>query len=189
MMQKCQTPIADATLLDYWARDLIDGDEIDRVEEHLFACSDCTARLEGLAALGTGLSALAREGRVSGIVSRSMLNRMQRDGVHVRMYSLSPGETVPCAVFAGDDLIVAAMRADVSNVDAVTLSVVGTADSPFRQFDNVPLAKGDGEVFWATPAAVVREMPSMRLQLTLSSAGATPEELGTYVLEHTAFAS
>jgi len=29
-------------------------------------------------------------------------------------------------------------------------------------------------------------MPSMRLQLTLVSAGATPAELGSYVLDHTA---
>ena len=78
------------------------------------------------------------------------------------------------------------MRADFSTADAVTLSVIGSGDSPFRQFDNVPLSRGDGEVFWATPAAVVREMPSMRLQLTLSTAGATREELGKYVLEHSA---
>ena len=43
-----------------------------------------------------------------------------------------------------------------------------------------------GEVLWVTPAAVVHEMPSMRLQLTLASAGATRAELGRYVLEHSA---
>jgi len=186
MMQRCQTPIADAILLDYWARDLPDGSDLDRVEEHLFACGDCTARLDGIAALGTGLAALVRQGRVSGIVSRAMLNRMQRDGVHVRMYSLAPGETVPCAVFPGDDLIVAALRADFSSVDAVALSVTGSEGSPFRQYDNVPIPGPNDELFWATPAAVVREMPSMRLQLTLSSTGAAQEELGRYVLEHSA---
>src|SRR5580765_3047511 len=130
MMPGCQAPIPDATLLDYRARDLADGDETDRVEEHLFACADCSARLQQLAALGTGLAARVRQGRVSGMVSRALLNRMQRDGSHVRMYSLVPGETVPCAVFPGDDLVVAALRADFSGVDAVTLSVTGPADSP-----------------------------------------------------------
>ena len=33
MMPRCQAPIPDGTLLDYWARDLADGDEADRVEE------------------------------------------------------------------------------------------------------------------------------------------------------------
>jgi hypothetical protein len=187
-MPKCQAPIPDGTLLDYWARDLADGDETDRVEEHLFACGDCSARLHRLAALGPGLATLVRQGRVSGIVSRTLLNRMQRDGLHVRLYSLLPGETVPCAVFPDDDLIVTALRADFSAVEAVTLSVTGPGDSPFSQLDNVPVFAPDAEVLWATPAAVVRQMPSMRLQLTLASAGATRAELGRYVLDHSASA-
>jgi hypothetical protein len=184
MMPTCQSPIPDGTLVDYWARDLADGDETDRVEEHLFACGDCSARLHRLGALGPGLATLVRQGRVSGIVSRALLNRMQRDGIHVRMYSLVPGETLPCAVFPGDDLVVAALRADFSGVDAVTLSVTGPGDSPSGEIDDVPVSGLDGEVLWATPAAVVRQMPSMRLQLTLASVGATRAELGTYVLDH-----
>jgi hypothetical protein len=186
MMPRCQAPIPDGTLLDYWTRDLADGDETDRVEEHLFACGDCSARLHRLAAVGTGLATLVRQGHVSGIVSRALLNRMQRDGIHVRMYSLVPGETVPCAVFPGDDLVVAALRADFSGVDAVTLSVTGLGDSPSGEIDDVPVSGRDGEVLWATPAAVVRQMPSRRLQLTLASAGATRAELGRYVLDHSA---
>jgi hypothetical protein len=186
MMPKCQAPISDGTLLDYWVHDLDGRDEAEQIEEHLFACDDCSARLDRLAELGTGLAALVRQGRVSGIVSRALLNRMQRDGLHVRMYSLVPGETVACAVFPGDDLIVTALRADFSTVEAVTLSVTGPGDSPFSQLDNVPVFDPVGEVLWATPAAVVRQMPSMRLQLTLASAGATPAELGRYVLEHSA---
>ena len=184
MMARCAAPIPEGTLLDYWARDLADGDETDRVEEHLFACGDCSARLHHLAALGTGLATLVRQGRVSGIVSRAILNRLQRDGVHVRMFSLLPGETVPCAVFPGDDLVVTALRADFSGVDAVTLSITGSGDSSIGQFDDVPVS--GGEVLWVTPAAVVRQMPSMRLQLTLASAGSTRAELGRCVLEHSA---
>ncbi len=137
-------------------------------------------------ALETGLATLVRQGRISGIVSRALLNRMQRDGIRVRMYSLAPGETVPCAVFPGDDLVVAALRGNFSGVDAVTLSVIGPGNSPGGQIDDVPVSRPDGEVLWATPAAVVRQMPSMRLQLTLASAGSPRAELGTYVLDHSA---
>ena len=186
MTPGCKAPIADGTLLDYWARDLPDGDEMDQVEEHLFACGDCAARLHQMAALGTGLAALVRQGRMSGIVSRAILNRLQRDGVHVRMFSLVPGDTVPCAVFPGDDLVVTALRADFSGVDAVTLSVTGPGDSPIGRFEDVPVSRQGDEVLWATPAAVVHQMPSMRLQLTLASAGSTRAELGRYVLEHSA---
>jgi hypothetical protein len=185
-MPRCQAQIPDGTLLDYWARDLADDAETDRIEEHLFACGDCSAHLHLLAALGTGLATLARQGRVSGIVSRALLNRMQRDGMNVRMYSLVPGETVPCAVFPSDDLVVAALRADFSGVDTVTLSVTGPGGSPRGEIDDVPVSGPDGEVFWATPAAVVRQMPSMRLELTLASAVAPRAELGRYVLDHSA---
>ena len=189
MMASCRAPVPEVTLIDYWTRDLADGDEKERVEEHLFACGDCSARLNDLAALGTGLATLVRQGRVSGIVSRAILNRLQRDGVHVRMFSLLPGETVPCAVFRGDDLVVTALRADFSGVDAVTLSVTGPGDSPIAQIEDVPVPGPGGEVLWVIPAAVVHEMPSMQLQLTLASVGATGAELGRYMLEHSAAAS
>lgn len=186
MMPSCNAPISDEALLDYWARDLADGDETDRVEEHLFACGDCSARLHEMASLGAGLAALARQGRVTGIVSRTLLNRMQRDGVHVRLYSVASGETVPCAVFPADDLVVAALRADFSAADAVTLSVMGPGDSPIAEADDVPVSRLDRELLWVLPAAVVRQMPSMRLRLTLASVGAARAELGTYVLDHSA---
>lgn len=189
MTPTCQAPISDAALLDYWARDLADDDETGRVEEHLFACGDCSARLQRLAAFGPGLAALVRQGRVSGVVSRALLNRMQRDGIHVRLFSLAPGETVPCAVFPGDDLVVAALRADFAGVEALTLSVTGPADSMTAEIDDVPVPGAESEVLWATPAAVVRRMPSMRLQLTLAAGGDTRTALGTYVLDHTAAAS
>ena len=63
MMPLCESPIPDTTLLDYWAGDLADGPGTDRVEEHLFACSECSARLRDLAALGPGLATLVRQGR------------------------------------------------------------------------------------------------------------------------------
>ena len=186
MMPRCQAPIPDAILFDYWAGDLPDGDEMNRVEEHLFACGDCSTRLGQMAALGAGLTTLVRQGRVSGIVSRAILNRLQRDGARVRMYWLAPGETVPCAVYPGDDVIVTALRADFSGVETVTLSVTGPEDLPFGRFDDVPVSGARGELLWANPAALLRQIPSMRLELTLTSTGAAPTELGRYALEHSA---
>jgi len=180
----CRAPIAEATLIDYWAGDLGDDDEMSQVEEHLFGCGECSARLSELVALGARVTALARQGRLRGIISRAILNRLQRDGVHVRMFSLLPGETVACAVFPGDDLIVTYLRADFSGVDAVTLSVNGPGSEPFSRYDDVPVSGPLGEVLWATPAALVEQLPSMRFELTLTSAGTGPTELGRYALEH-----
>src|SRR6188472_3071019 len=166
-MARCNTPVPDGTLLDYWAHDLSDV-ESERVEEHLFACGDCSARLNQLATISAGVIALARQGRFWGIASRALLNRLQRDGVHVRMYSLLPGETVACAVFPGDELVVTALRADFSGVEAMTLTVTGTAGAPIAQFEDVPLPGTRGEIFYVTPAAAVQAMPSTRVLLTLA---------------------
>ena len=187
MTTNCESPIPEGALIDYWARDAAENFDTDRIEEHLFACGACSARLDRLAALGTGLAALVREGRVSGIVSRALVNRMQRDGIRVRMYSLLPGETVPCAVFPGDDLIVTALRADFSGVETVRLTVTGPDGWTGGDLGDVPVSGPGGEVLWATPAAVVRQMPSMRLELSLLTAGdAAPAELGRYLLDHSA---
>ena len=97
-----------------------------------------------------------------------------------------PGETVPCGVFPGDDLVVVAMAADFSGAEAVTLSVTGPGNSPMSEIDNVPVSGMDRELLWAMPASSVRQLPSIRVQLTLRSAGATRTLLGTYALEHSA---
>ena len=102
------------------------------------------------------------------------------------MYWLAPGETVPCAVYPGDDVVVTALRADFSGVETVSLVVTGPDDSLFGRVDDVPVSGARGELLWANPAALLNRMPSIRLQLTLTSSGAAPVELGRYVLEHSA---
>jgi hypothetical protein len=52
--------------------------------------------------------------------------------------------------------------------------------------DGAPVFAAENEVLWATPAAIVRQMPSTRLELTLRAAGGTRPPLGQYVLEHSA---
>jgi hypothetical protein len=178
----CETPIPDETLLDYWGG----GDAADRdegIDTHLFACGDCSARLIGLAALSEGVTALARQGRIFGLVSRTLINRLQRDGVCLRQYSLAPGDTVPCSVFPGDDLVVTSLRGDFSGAPALALSVTGLASA--RTVTDLPVSPSEGEVFFALPAAIVRELPSTRIEITLRSVR-DAAEIGRYVLDHAA---
>ncbi len=185
MTPRCDAPVSDDELLDYWTR-AIAGTDAESIEEHLFSCGECSARLEAMASLGAGLASLVRRGRVSGIVSRSLLNRMQRDGVHVRLYTLSPGERVPCAAFPGDDLLVVSLRADFAGSETVTLRVSGPEDAVVGHMLDVPVARTDVEILWATPGESVRGMPSARLRLTLTDAPGSVV-LAEYELDHTAF--
>jgi len=181
MSVECATPIADETLADYWTGDLATADAV-AVEDHVFACSTCARRLDAVASLGEGLASLARQGRISGVISHALLNRLQRDGVIVRVYTLSPGDRVPCAVFPGDDVVVVAMRADLSGVRTVTLRASGPGDVTVAEIEDVPVSRS-GDVLWATPGAVIRQMPSQQVHLTLRAAD-REGVLGEYVLDH-----
>ena len=185
MTPPCNGPISDDDLLDYWNHPT-DHAGANRLEEHLFACSDCAERLEAIASLGKGLRTLVKQGRISGIVSRSLLNRMQRDGVKVRQYSLSPGERVPCAAFPDDDLLVISMRANFTGVESVTLSVTGPGEKLIGRIAGVPISDGDAEILWATPGDVIRQLPSTRVQLRVTANAPDEETIAEYELDHTA---
>ena len=182
MTAPCDAPIRDEALLEYWCGEL-PAEAGEQLEEHLFACAACACRLQRLSSMAGGIAALARSGRVSGIISRALLNRLQRDGLNVRVFTLAPGDTVPCAAFPSDDLVVAALRADLAGIRAVTLSVL-PAEGSLMELTDVPASAEDTEILWATPGARIRQMPSMRLQLTLSAAGPGGRVLGEYQLDH-----
>jgi hypothetical protein len=185
MTDRCPAPIADETMVDYWSGGLT-SQQSETIEEHVFGCGACAARLEAVASLAAGIASLSRRGRLSGIISRATLNQLQRDGVRVRVYSLAPGEVVPCAVFPDDDLVVTSMRGDFAGLDTVTLSVTASTPVFGAVLDDVPVSAAEGELLWATPGSVIRQMPTARVTLTVKAAGANGRRIGEYVLDHSA---
>jgi anti-sigma factor RsiW len=185
MTAPCATPIADETTVDYWSGSL-PSQQSEALEEHVFSCAACAARLQAVAAMAEGITSLARQGRFSGIISRAMLNQLQHDGVRVRVYSLLPGEVVPCAVFPGDDLVVTSLRGNFAGVEAVTISVVGSGPLSGVVLHDVPVAATEGELLWAAPGDLIRQMPTARLTVTLTARGADGPRIGDYVLDHRA---
>jgi anti-sigma factor RsiW len=181
----CDTPIRDETFMDYWSGGL-PPQQSQAIEEHVFSCAACTARLEAVASIAAGITSLARQGRFSGIISRATLNQLQHDGVRVRVYSLSPGDVVPCAVFPGDDLVVTSMRGDFAGVEAVTISVTGSAPLSGVVLDDVPVPAAEGELLWAAPGSLIRQMPTSRVTVTVTAGRANGRRIGEYVLDHTA---
>ena len=117
---RCPTPIGFADVVDYWAGDLTRAEE-DRIEEHVFTCADCARELAAAEGLARGIAAVAREGRLDSVVTDAILNRLAADGARVRMYTLEEGRIVHCAVWADDDIVVTRIRADLAEVDAVSI--------------------------------------------------------------------
>src|SRR6187549_1784670 len=153
----CEARISNESLLDYWLGESQAAD-VGSLEEHLFGCPDCTARLAHLQALQAGVGVLARRGSVGGRITRSLLNQLQRDGLRVRWYSVSPGETVPCAIFPEDDLVVTSLRADFSSTHRATLTVAGPK-TELVAAEEFEVSPSDTEVLWAFSGAQGRTIP------------------------------
>jgi hypothetical protein len=181
-MRECNARTTDEALLAWWTG------EDDTLDAHVFECAACTERLEELRAMAGGMATLARQGRISGLVSRGLLNRLQRDGVRIRSFSIEPGEVVPCAIFPDDDLVVTALRADLSALRRAAVTIVGPR-SPEGRVEEFDVAPDDTEVLWALPAIEGRALPSARVHITLAALEPDSHVVAEYFLEHTALES
>jgi plasmid stabilization system protein ParE len=172
-------------LADYWTSDIAPGDA-EGIEAHIFDCERCARTLAESDRLRDGIAALARNGSIQAFVNDAVLNRLARDGVRIRSYALGPGETVRCAAWADDDVIVARLRADFTGVDSVDAEMRFDTGEEWAQATDVPVRMGETELVLALPAALVRSAPTGPMRLTLRrSAGASGERiLAEYVFQH-----
>lgn len=174
--------IALADLTDYAAGEPA-GAGAAAIEEHLFSCADCGARAAELDALGRAIGAAVRSAQVGGFMTDAVLNRLARDGVRVRSFALSPGAIVPCAVWDDDELMALRLHGDFSGASEITLSqrVAGTEVS--RATGQV--AASHGEIIYALPAAWVRQLPVVDVEVLLIAHDAGEDRpIGSYTLVH-----
>ncbi len=181
---RCPTPLDFVDVVDYWAGDLPPA-TAERIEEHVFTCAECARQLGEGEALARGIAAVVREGRFHSIVTDAVLNRLARDGVRIRLYTLDPGVVVPCSVWADDDLVVTRMRADFSGVDSTTVVTSLASGQEISRLSDVLVRPGQGEIIDAISASLLRRLPSTGIRLTVTGRTATGERtIGEYVLEH-----
>jgi len=174
--------IALADLTDYAAGELSDA-EAAATEEHLFTCAGCGARAAEFDALVRAIGAAVRSAQVGGFVTDAVLNRLSREGVRVRSFALSPGASVACAVWAGDELMALRLRGDFGGAGEITLSQRMAGTEVMRATSEV--AAGDSEVIYAIPAAWVRELPVAEIEVLLTGRDAGEERpIGSYTLVH-----
>ena len=168
---------------DYLAGDGTEA-ETASIDEHLFTCAACAARAAELEALVRGVKAAVRSGEVDGFITDTILNRLSREGVRVRSYTLTPGAVVPCAVWEGDELMALRLRADFGDATDVTL-VQRQGGTEVRRISTPLAADVHGEVIVATSASLVRDLPVVELDLVLTARlGGVERTVGEYRLLH-----
>jgi anti-sigma factor RsiW len=175
--------ISDDNLADYAAGELPEVDAA-AIEDHLFSCADCGARAAELDALAHAIPPAFRSAEVGGFVTDGVLNRLAREGVRVRAYALSPGAVVPCAVWDDDELMALRLRGDFGGAGEFTLSQRVAGTEVIRATGQVATSP-HGEIIYALPAAWVRQLPVVEVELLLSAHEAGEERpIASYTLVH-----
>jgi hypothetical protein len=175
------------TLIAYWLGELPAAAQ-EPLEEHLFACASCSARLEELAALASGIRAAVRGGRVKAMISAPFLETLKRQGLRIREYRVPPGGRVNCTLRADDDAVVSRLQAPlagVKRIDALQRLELGGEVFETR-LEDVPFDPAAGEVLSLPSAAGLRKLPAHTLRVRLvavDEAGERP--LGEYTFAHT----
>lgn len=172
-----------ADLADYAAGELSD-EQAAALEDHVFACADCGTRAAQVDALVRAIPPAARLADVGGFVTDDILNRLARDGVRVRTFSLAPGAVVPCAVWDDDEVMVLRLRGDLDRASEVTLSR-RVAGSEVSRTTGPVSVDAHGEVLFADSAAWVRELPAGEVEILLTARlGDEERPVGHYTLVH-----
>lgn len=182
----CSTPIDAAVLADYWFAALPRSEE-EAVEEHLFACDQCGARLKEVIALAEGVRNLAREGSLRMVVSDAFLKRAAEEGLRVREYAPPSGGGVRCTVTAEDDILIGRLAANLSGVRRVDLCICNERGVEQFRLVDIPFPAGASSVAYQESIAVMRAAPAMKLiarLVTFDEAGGE-RQLGEYTFNHT----
>ena len=175
-----------AILADYWL-ELLGPDEQERLEEHLFACEECSSRLAEVQAMAEGLRALARSGSLLMVVSESFLNHASGQGLHIRRYDPPAGGNVQCTVTAEDDLLIGGLAANLSAAKRIDLSLCDTKGIEQFRLVDIPFDTGSGAVLWQQSITFAKGAPTSTMVARLIDVRESGEErlLGEYTFNHT----
>lgn len=180
----CSNPIGAGVLADYWLGALA-GPEEEAVEEHLFDCDQCGARLREVIALGEGVRSLAREGCLRMIVSDAFLRRAAEEGLRVREYAPPPGGAVQCTVTAEDDILIGRLAADLRGAKRVDLCICDERGAEQFRLADIPI--GASTVAYQESISFWKAAPTSKMIARLVSIDDAGGErlLGEYTFHHT----
>ena len=169
-------------LAEYWLGNLAD----DAVEEHLLACAECTARLEWVARMAKGVTEVVRRGNLAWMLTPEFVARLTNDGLRIRTYAPPLNGGVQCTVTPQDELLMARLRADLSQTPRLDLLVTGgEGELRYRVEDLAFKPSADAEIVLSQPMEFARSVKQdvMKVQLVSVEPGGE-RVLGEYTFNH-----
>ena len=182
----CSHPVDAAVLADYWLAMLAQPEE-DAVEEHLFTCDECRARLRELIALAEGVRKIAREGSLRMVVSDAFPALAAEEGLRIREYTVPAGGSVECTVTAEDDLLIARLAANLTGARRVDISLCDERGVEQIRLPDIPVHSGAGGIVYQESITWAKAMPTSKLIARLVAFDEAGRErlLGEYTFHHT----
>lgn len=182
----CLKPLDAALLADYWLAVLPKSEE-EAVEEHLFACDECSARLQEAIALAEAIRNLARQGSLLMVVSDTFLRRIAEEGLHVREYAPPVGGSIACTVTSEDDFLIGRLNADLSGAKQVDLSLCDERGIERMRLADIPFDSEASSVAFQQSITYAKAAPSetMIARLVTFDAAGGERMLGEYTFRHT----
>jgi anti-sigma factor RsiW len=174
-----------AQLAAYWLGELDDAAQM-QVEEHAFACAQCTQRLHFLAEIGAGVRALLWEGALAFAVTPAFLDELRAQGMHLREYRVAPGGRVNCTIAPRDDFVVSRLQAPLEGVARLDVEVHIEGELHERRND-IPFDPARGEVLLLPSAARLRAItaPTIHRMRLLAVEDGGERLIGEYRFNHT----
>ena len=180
----CAVPTPVTALLAWWLGELEGGRESE-LEEHLFGCESCGARLRQLMQLGDGIRRVTRSGSVHAVLTAEFIRRLRESGMRVREYRLHPGGSVNCTVASEDDLVIAHLHAPLAEVQRLDMVVDDDTSGAHWRAEDVAFDPAADEVVMAPSVVELRRLgvTVQRVQLLAVEQG-NERVIGAYTFNH-----
>lgn len=182
----CANPIDAAIIADYWLATLPTSDE-ETVEEHLFTCDVCVARLREVIALIAAMRNLTRQGSLLMVVSDCFLKRVATEGLQVREYAPPSGGSISCTVTAEDDFLIGRLTADLSEATQIDLSFCDEQGTERMRLADIPFNSRARSIAFQQSITYAKAAGSETLIAKLIAFDDAGQErlLGEYTFNHT----
>lgn len=187
-MSDSEHPITLGDLVDYQLGELA-GPAAENLEQHLFECPVCAARLDDVERIAAAVRRAVVRAEIGANVTGAFLDRAAADGLSRREYRLEPGQTVACSA-GPEDLFVVRIAADFADAVELTAHVdfrdLSTGSSRTLPPRGVLPDVESGEVVLVFPGQEVRAYPRSVWTITVQGeVGGRAAGFGPFVLDHT----
>lgn len=183
-MSGCDRSLTDDALLGWWTGELAAAEQRE-LERHLLSCGDCADRAHALAELADGTAGLVRAAALPLVVLPPVVDKLRREGRHIREYRVAAGGGVQCTVGPDDDVVMARLAAELSGVTRLDL-VLQVGDGPPLRLGDLPFEPEAGELLFTVKTAELRAMPAHVQRFRLLAVEPAGERLlGEYTFDHT----